>query len=222
MPLRLSILKDGGLMKSEIKTLGRRITKDLDITNGYDALNKWMINYIAEQMHIYDSAETEEEKRIAGERCSDTIMKFWRHRFYNTSWYPFSGFKELYEGLSAFLDEEAGLDFIDDFSYDSVKSIGFIDKMKKVKKVTYLLVEAMIEDEYNNRLEDGVEEWINITKDMDDGDDARILDKIADFADGRDKIIEEMLKRQISLIEDIITMYCNMLERKKQIIKGFK
>ena len=73
MPLRLSILQDGGLMKSEIKTLGKLIAKDMDIINDHDVLSKWMINYIAEQMHNYDWAEKEEEKLAAGEYCSRCV-----------------------------------------------------------------------------------------------------------------------------------------------------
>ena len=58
-------------MKNEIKAKGELITKKLGIQNNYDVLNKWMITYIAEQMYIYETANTIEEKQIAGEKCSE-------------------------------------------------------------------------------------------------------------------------------------------------------
>ena len=45
-------------MKSEIKALGEKIIKDLNLIDDYDVLNKWMIHYIAEQMYKYDTAKT--------------------------------------------------------------------------------------------------------------------------------------------------------------------
>lgn len=210
----------GGLMKSEIKALGEKIIKDLNLIDDYDVLNKWMIHYIAEQMYKYDTAKTEQEKRIAGEYCSDAIMKFYKNRFHNTSWYPFSKYKELYDGLNALFADKASPAFLDDLILKA-NDADFVANLKKIKKVTQWLLEQMIEDFYSDKYEAGDEEWINLISISEDGDDARILKTIAEVMEHGD-IIEDVLKDQISYIEETISMYKSLAEHKKQLLVELK
>lgn len=214
------MLKDGGLMKIEIKALGEKLIRDLDLIDDYDVLTKWMLNYIAEQMHKYETARTEEEKQIAGRQCSDTIMMFWKNRSHYATWYPFSNYKELYDGLNELFNDNASLAFLDDL-ISRTNDTELMAKIKNIKKVTRWLLEQMIEDCFSSKYEDGDEEWINLLSKSEDGDDARVLKAIEEAMEQID-IVEDVVGEQIHCIEDVISMYKNLAEHKKQLILDIK
>lgn len=212
--------RDGGLMKSEIKALGKLIIRELDLVDNSDVLNKWMITHIAEQMHRYESAKTEVEQLAAGERCSDTIIKFWKHRSYNTSWYPFSKYKELYDGLNSLLADEDGLELFDSLRdrFSNQKKIP--EKLKMVKRVNKWLIVDMLENSYRDLDNTDDAEWKNLAKELDDGDDARILERVANAIKGNENMVREMLEIRIQSIEEIMQLYSELLEQEKIKING--
>lgn len=207
-------------MNSEIKTLGEKLIQDLNLTDDYDVLTKWMLHYIAEQMHKYEIARTEEEKQIAGRQCSDTIMMFWKNRSHNTTWYPFSNYKELYDGLNELFKDNATLAFLDDL-ISRTNDTEFVAKIKRIKKVTRWLLEQMIEDCFSSKYEDGDEEWINLMSKSEDGDDARVL-KAIEEAMAQIDIVEDVVEEQIHCIDEAISMYENLAEHKKQLLLRIK
>lgn len=93
----------------------------------------------------------------------------------------------------------------------------FIGNINKIKKVTRWLVQDMIEDAYSSQYVDGDEEWFNLIADSKEGDDARILRTIAEVKEHR-VMVENMIEEQVNSIEDIISMYNNLLETKKEIL----
>lgn len=207
-------------MKSDIKELGVKLIKELDSIDDYDVLTKWMLHYIAEQMHKYETARTEEEKQIAGQQCSNTIMMFWKNRSHNATWHPFSNYKELYDGLNTLFKDNASLAFLDDV-ISRTNDTEFIANIKKIKKVTRWLLEQMIEDCFSSKYEDGDEEWINLMSKSEDGDDARILKDIEEAMEQID-IVEDVVEEQIHCIEEAISMYKNLAEHKKQLLLEMK
>lgn len=209
------------MMRDEIKALGALITKDLGLKDDYDVINKWMITYIAEQMTKYESAETEEERQVAGERCTDTIMKFWRHRAYNVSQNPFAEYKELFSGLKRLLAGESEMHFADFLGRRDVDSDDLADQVRKIKKVAMWLIEERIEAKVDELSTDDSEDWLEIAKVLDDGDDARIIGLISKEFDDHKMMVTEIVQERITAIEDVIFLYDELLSRYKSQLEQF-
>lgn len=203
--------KDGGMMRDEIKVLGALITKDLGLKDDYDILNKWMITYIAEQMTKYESAETEEERQVAGEHSIDTILKFWRHRAYNVSQNPFAEYKELFVGLKRLLADESEMGLEDFLGHRDIDRDDLAEQVRKIKKVALWLIEDRLEAKVDELSIDDSEEWLQIAKELDDGDDARIIELISDASVDHKRMVAEIVQERIAAIEEVILLYGNLL-----------
>lgn len=193
----------GGMMKNEIKTLGKMIIKDLNLHNEYDVLNKWMIMYIAEQMHKYEIAASDEDKQIAGEKCTDAIMKFWKHRPYNSGWNPLEKYSELLEALNGMISNEYGVDIINFISSRSVDEGGLKEKTKIVRKVASWIVEDMFLKEFGEARDLEDDQWIDVIVNLGDGD-AGVIGLLSDIADGHDRADNDYIRYRIEQIEKMI------------------
>lgn len=131
-------------MNAEVKALGEMIIKDLNLIDNYDVLNRWMITYIAEQMHRYETAVTMEDKQAAGDKCTDAIMKFWKHRHYNSRWNPLEKYTELLQALYEMIYYENGFETIDSMNSMAVGEDDLKDQIKTIRKVTGWLIEDLL------------------------------------------------------------------------------
>ncbi|WP_206459100.1 hypothetical protein [Anaerovorax sp. IOR16] len=196
---------DGGMMKDEIKALGKLITCKLNLQDDYDVMNKWMITYIAEQMHRYEIAKTDEEKQIAGEKCSDAIMKFWKHRSYNSGWNPLEKYKQLLERINRMVSNEFGVDIINFIGSGSVEDGDLAEKTKIIRKVNNWLIEDMIFEELGEVRDLDDNPWIDIIDDLGDPD-AGVIRLVAGISEERNNTDNQYIKYRIERIELVISL----------------
>lgn len=80
----------------DVLALGQHLVRELDLQNGVDTLGRWMAHHVAEQMLVVDRATTPEERRVAQEAVTDTILKIWDHRTkLPGNAYPLAPFKKV-------------------------------------------------------------------------------------------------------------------------------
>lgn len=192
-------------MKDEIKELGKLITCELNLQNDYDVLNKWMITYIAEQMHRYEIAQTDEEKQIAGEKCSVAIMKFWKHRLYNSRWNPLERYKELLESLNRMVSNEFEIDIISFIDSESIDEGDLAEKTKIIKKVSSWIIEDMFFEEFGKVRDLDDNQWIDIINNLGDPD-AHIIQMVSGIFEERNNMDIQYRKYRIEKIEYVISL----------------
>lgn len=85
--------------------LGKALVEELKLNPGVDTLSRWMVHYISEQMTVAENA-TGERKRLAEQRCFETILKLWQHRSSLPNGHrPFESFEPIFRALAR-LDPE--------------------------------------------------------------------------------------------------------------------
>jgi len=85
--------------------LGKSLVEELGLDPGVDTLSRWMAHYVAEQIAIAESA-TGDAKNKAEQRCFETILKLWQHRYsLPTGHQPFESFEPIFRALER-LDPE--------------------------------------------------------------------------------------------------------------------
>lgn len=196
---------DGGIMKDEIKELGKLITCELNLQDDYDVMNKWMITYVAEQMHRYENAQTDDEKQIAGEKCSDAIIKFWKHRLYNARWNPLERYKELLERLNRMVCNESRIDIISFIDSEPVEEGDLAEKTKIIRKVCNWIIEDMLFKEFDKVRDLDDNRWIEIIDNLGEPD-AEIIQLISGISEERNNMDNQYLKYRIGKIEYVISL----------------
>lgn len=81
-------------------SLGKALVEELKLNPGVDTLSRWMVHYLAEQMTVAENA-TGDKKRIAEQRCFETILKLWQHRSALPNGHqPFESFEPIFRALA--------------------------------------------------------------------------------------------------------------------------
>jgi hypothetical protein len=81
-------------------SLGKALVEELKLNPGVDTLSRWMVHYIAEQMTVAENA-TGDKKRVAEQRCFETILRLWQHRSALPNGHrPFESFEPIFRALS--------------------------------------------------------------------------------------------------------------------------
>ena len=81
-------------------SLGKALVEELKLNPGVDTLSRWMVHYIAEQMTVAENA-TGDKKRVAEQRCFETILKLWQHRSALPNGHrPFESFEPIFRALA--------------------------------------------------------------------------------------------------------------------------
>lgn len=164
-------------MNDEIINLGRMIIKENDV-NEYDMLNKWMINYIAEKMTVYENAKTFEEKTEAGEICRDAILTFWKNRHNNMAFNPFGDFKELYIAIRRLISNNE-ITYFDGFFDDyDIEHVELSREIKIIKRCTNKLIKGILFKYVDELMDENLLEWIGVSKKIKDNEDVEILNDI--------------------------------------------
>lgn len=79
--------------------LGKTLVEELNSESRIDTPARWMAHYIAEQMVIAEEA-TGDDKVQAEQRCFETILKLWQHRWsFPTGKRPFERFEPIFRAL---------------------------------------------------------------------------------------------------------------------------
>lgn len=81
-------------------SLGKALVEELKLNPGVDTLSRWMVHYITEQMTVAEKA-TGDKKKIAEQRCFETILKLWQHRSALPNGHrPFERFEPIFSALA--------------------------------------------------------------------------------------------------------------------------
>ncbi|MFP5082010.1 hypothetical protein [Pedobacter sp. JCM 36344] len=93
-----------------VRSLGQQFVNQLGLDPGVDTFGRWMCHYIAEQMAKAEHAAGR-EKEDAEEKCFDTILRFWQHRWQLPSGLrPFGSFERIFSLLES-IDPERHRNF---------------------------------------------------------------------------------------------------------------
>jgi hypothetical protein len=88
--------------------LGKLFVQQLGLEPGTDTLSKWMAHYVAEQITAAERA-TGEDKSRAEERCFETVLKLWQHRWsLPNGRRPFETFEPILHALERLNPENSG------------------------------------------------------------------------------------------------------------------
>lgn len=204
---------DGAKMKDAVRRLGTDIVKDLELQNDYDMLNKWMISYIAEQMHSYEVAESVKEKERAGKNCTETILKFWKHRSYNSNWNPLEKYNDLLETLNKIIVNDQGVDFINFIGGKTLEGSSLQEKVKLIRKVNSWLIEDLFYNEFGKVLEEE-SKWIEIIDDLDEPD-ANIINIVSALSQDNESFDNKYQKYRIERIEHVIETLNKFVQRER-------
>jgi len=127
-------------------SLGKTLVEELKLNPGVDTLSRWMVHYISEQMTVAENA-TGDKKRIAEQRCFETILKLWQHRSALPNGHrPFESFEPIFRAL-------AGLD------PDNPEPYFYSERISRSPETN--------EDDDDDV--DNVQQWLDIAKGIDKG-----------------------------------------------------
>jgi hypothetical protein len=108
-------MESSAITNQEIINLGKSIISDLNMERDCNTPARWLVHYIAENIHKSETSEGE-EKDIAQQKCVDTILKLWHHRSeLPRGINPFTEFDSVFRGLSR-LDKSSDRPYYNEFS----------------------------------------------------------------------------------------------------------
>lgn len=202
-------------MNDEIINLGKMIIKENDVEE-YDMLNKWMINYIAEKMTVYEIAKTTEEKTLAGEKCRDAILTFWNSRHNNMAFNPFGDFKELYSAIRRLISNNETTYFDGFFDDYDIEHVELAREIKIIKRCTNKLIKDILFKYVDELMDEKLLEWIGVGKDIEGSEDVGIIDDLLNFKVS--KLYDEANDREIAELILVRDLYDGLIEE----IRGLK
>lgn len=191
----------------KIIKLGQKLIKELSPESNIDALSKWMVHYIAEQITLAKSAKG--KKKFEAEiNCFETILKLWNHRAYLPNGHrPFENFETIFRVLER------------------------IDPNNKKQFFYERLIEDKSQSKNNKKISADVKKWLDIALVIDEA--ARVwLSQVIKYAaqSATDKETLEWLENSIgisneediSLIIDLYSEESNINVNKTVQIKNEK
>ena len=93
-------MESSEITNQEVINLGKAIITELGMIIDCNTPARWLVHYIAENIHKSESCQGE-EKESAERKCVDAIFKLWHHRSeLPRGINPFSEFDSVFRGLS--------------------------------------------------------------------------------------------------------------------------
>lgn len=219
-------------MKEAILTLGKRLVNELGLESSVDTLSRWMVHYIAEQMEIIEFAE-EEEKKLAEEKCFETILKLWRHMsYYKSGLRPFEDFEPIFNTLNRlnpnnrnpyYFQNEYSRMKVDGDSKNNIVT-QYLSLATGVDKVARIWLKFIFQSAAEAAVDEKMKEWIEAVIPLSDNAEASLIvrilsnDELDDFEDNsvnRVKYLEERIEQLEGFRdfnEKLISMYKKEIE----------
>lgn len=219
-------------MKEEILNLGKLLVNEMGLETSVDTLSRWMAHYIAEQMKIIEFAEAD-EKKLAEEKCFETILKLWKHMsYYKSGFRPFEDFEPIFNTLNR-LNPDNGNSYYFQNEYSRRKVDGdskndvvahYLSFATGVDKVARIWLKFIFQSAAEAAVDEKMKEWIEAAIPLSDNTEASIIvhilsnDELDDFEDNpvnRVKYLErriEQLEGFRDFNEELITMYKKEIE----------
>jgi len=161
------------------------LIQELGNESGYDTISRWMAQYIAEQIAVFEFSDGE-AKEIAGQRCYETILKLWQQRASLPSGLrPYESFEPIFRALGG-LDPEGGNPFYfprpnfigDDEStgeaeHDPVQK--WVDVALGLDQTARILITFAFKQAAINASDENTKAWINNEVDMQRATDRSVV-----------------------------------------------
>ena len=211
-------------MKEEVLNLGKLLVNELGLESSLDTLSRWMAHYIAEQMRIIESAQGE-EKKLAEERCFETILKLWKHmRYYNGGLRPFEKFESIFKVLDR-LDPDNRNNYYFQNEYSRKNNIEkdgitkYLSLATSVDEVARVWLKFIFQSAAEAAVDEKTKEWIEAALPLSDNAEASLIvrflsgDELDDYEDNHENRVKylerriEQLKRFKSFSDELIAMY---------------
>lgn len=210
-------------LRTQIINLGKALAEELKLNPGVDTLSRWMVHYIAEQMTVAENA-IGDKKRIAEQRCFETILKLWQHRSSLPNGHrPFESFEPIFRALAR-LDPDNPTPYF--FSEQTISSSETNKKNDDSNNVHQLLeiatgidrgTRAMLEFIFNQAALSATDAktimWLNNAVRIPPNEDVSIIVQVlSDNADNEDEATfekqklsrQEKIKSRIEQLETLI------------------
>ncbi len=219
-------------MKEEILKLGELLVNELGLESSVDTLSRWMAHYIAEQMKIAEFAE-EEEKKLAEEKCFETILKLWKHMSrYKSGLRPFEDFEPIFKTLNR-LNPDNGDSYYFQNEYSRRKTDGdsenevvaqYLSLATSVDETARIWLEFIFQSAAEAVVDEKMKKWIEAALPLSDNAEASLIVRIlsnGEFDDFEDnpmnsvKYLEgriEQLEGFRDFNEELISMYKKEIE----------
>jgi hypothetical protein len=201
-------MESSKITNQEVINLGKAIITELGMETDYNTPARWLVHYIAENIHKSENCQGE-EKSIAEGKCVDAIFKLWHHRSELPSGInPFTEFDSVFRGLSR-LDNSSQKPYFNEFSQfdhqidpeESAESKQWIDIAISIDKVAKELVSESFNSAAAAAIKDKSKEILKLAPE-DSGEDIRImLSFLSDDDESNSK--EKELKTIQSKIEKV-------------------
>ncbi|MEZ9507488.1 hypothetical protein AB4157_11185 [Vibrio cyclitrophicus] len=108
-------MESSKITNQEVINLGKAIITELGMEIDCNTPARWLVHYIAENIHISENSQGE-EKLIAEKKCVDAIFKLWHYRSeLPRGLNPFTEFDSVFRGLSR-LDNSSKRPYFNEFS----------------------------------------------------------------------------------------------------------
>ena len=219
-------------MKEEILKLGELLVNELGLESSVDTLSRWMAHYIAEQMKIAELAE-EEEKKLAEEKCFETILKLWKNMsYYKSGLRPFEDFEPIFKTINRLNPDNRNSYYFqneysrskDDGDKENDAVAQYLSLATGVDKVARIWLKFIFQSAAQAAVDEKMKKWIEAAIPLSDDAETSLIvqilsnDEIDDFEDNpvnRVKYLEgriEQLEGFRDLNEELISMYKKEIE----------
>lgn len=214
-------------MREEILNLGKLLVDELGLQSSVDTLSRWMAHYIAEQMQIIESTEND-DKKLAEEKCFETILKLWKHMsYYKSGMRPLENFEPIFQALNRlnpdnqhtyYFNNEFSLNRNDDTSDNDVIT-QYLSLATKIDETARVWLKFIFQSAAEVAVDDKMKRWIEAALPLSDNAEASLIVQILSNyePDGYEDTLEnkrKLLEKRIEQIEgfrefneELISMY---------------
>ena len=214
-------------MREEILNLGKLLVGELGLEYSVDTLSRWMAHYIAEQMRIIESTENG-DKKLAEEKCFETILKLWKHRaYYKNGVRPFEDFEPIFQTLNRLNPDNQNTYFFkngyslnrNDETSENDAITQYLDLATKIDETARVWLKFIFQSAAEVAVDDKMKRWIEAALPItDNAEPSLIVQIISDYEldggedtlDNKRRILEkriEQLEGFREFNEELISMY---------------
>lgn len=202
--------------KTEIINTGKLLVENLEDEARRDLISRWLAHYIAEQITIYETLK-DDEKKVAEQRCFDTILTLWQHRSsLPNGQRPFESFESIFRTLDSldpentqplyrvFFPEQSTEGKIPDSIGNDIQS--WLDISLEIDRAARTLIRYSLEQAADYATDEKTASWIENTINLPDNEEVSILLHLvsSDTNDPDQESSEQILQGQIKALQSKI------------------
>lgn len=220
-------MESSEITNQEIINLGNAIITELDMEFDCNTPARWLVHYIAENIHKVENSQGE-EKAEAERKCVDAIFKLWHHRSeIPRGINPFSEFDSVFRGLSR-LDNSSQKTYFNEFSQfnhqidpeETTESKHWVDVAISIDKITKELVSESFKSAAASAITNKSKEILKLAP-QDSGEDIKVM--LSFFTYDEANSTEEEIKAvesKIAKVEELKSICDTLIEKyKSDVIK---